>query len=66
MAPAGPAVLVKSSMRTLLERGHSKDIVCAHIITHADVWDAGNPLVFRQTDVIPSLTLFFATLDMPW
>lgn len=52
--------LVKLSMRTLLERGHGRNTVRAQ--THADVWDAGNPLVLRQTHVIPSLTLFLLHL----
>lgn len=60
MGPAGLPESVKLSMRTLLERGHSRDTVYAH--THTDVWDAGNPLVLCQTDVVPSLTLFLLRL----
>ena len=55
--PAGLPDLDKLSMRSLLERGHSRTL-CAH----TDVWDAGNPLVSRQTDVVPSMTLFLLHL----
>lgn len=60
MCPAEVPELVKLSMRTLLERGHSRNTAGTH--THTDVWDAGNPLVPCQTDVIPPLTLFLLHL----
>lgn len=60
MCPAEVPEWLKLSMRTLLKRGHSRHTVGTH--THTDVWDAGNPLVPCQTDVVPPLTLFLLQL----